>query len=112
MAKINTTDYENTHGRKPRGYGYWMIRIGSRKETFTGSYGEVIKNAKAATASWARRRSWSSRRGVRRRPKETTMTTTTKEQRTRTAILMLALQNAGAGRDGASGSGPLSSQRC
>jgi hypothetical protein len=26
-----------------------MIRIGSRKETFTGSYGEVIKNAKAAT---------------------------------------------------------------
>lgn len=48
MVRVNTGKYEASWGKKPRGYGYWFFQIGSRKEAFTGNYGEVIKNAKAA----------------------------------------------------------------
>ncbi len=48
MVRVNTEKYEASWGGKPRGCGYWWFPIGSRKEAFTGNYGEVIKKAKAA----------------------------------------------------------------
>jgi hypothetical protein len=47
MVRVNTAKYEFSHGRKPRGHGWWWFRIGKREEAFTGKYGEVIKTAKA-----------------------------------------------------------------
>ncbi len=48
MVRVNTEKYEASWGKKPRGFGYWIFRIGRRQEAFTGKYGEVVKNAKAA----------------------------------------------------------------
>jgi hypothetical protein len=48
--RVNTEQYEVSWGKKPRGYGYWWFQIGTRQEAFTGNYGEVIKNAKAAAS--------------------------------------------------------------
>lgn len=50
-VKINTTLYQKVWGKKPRGYGYWFVRIGNHKEVFTGTYSDVIKSAKAVARS-------------------------------------------------------------
>ena len=49
-VRVNTEQYEASWSKKPRGFGYWIFRIGKRQEAFTGKYGEVIRNAKAAAS--------------------------------------------------------------
>lgn len=49
---ISTQNYEDTHGRKPRGRGQWAFSIGRRPGestmvTCNGSYSECCRQAKA-----------------------------------------------------------------
>ncbi len=45
--RTNTNEYERTHGRKPRGTGMWLFKIGNRETLFasTGTYTEAKKSA-------------------------------------------------------------------
>ena len=43
--RVNTTDYEWTTGRKPRGYGHWAFEICGETYFFTGTYGAAKKQA-------------------------------------------------------------------
>jgi hypothetical protein len=52
MMRIDTENYEASHGRKPRGDGYWFFFIKGRDGEaipymFTGGYGNACKAVKA-----------------------------------------------------------------
>ena len=42
---VDTSKYENTHGKQPRGYGMWFFKIGNKEVHFTGSYGVCKQKA-------------------------------------------------------------------
>jgi hypothetical protein len=44
--KVKTNDYVNTHGKAPKGYGFWFFQIGEQKSHITGNYSEAVKCAK------------------------------------------------------------------
>ena len=48
-VEFNTREYEFSHGKSPRGYGYWAFFFDNEKEPqwFTGKYSEVKKLARA-----------------------------------------------------------------
>jgi len=41
----NTREYQFSHGRKPRGHGFWMFRISGLLYQGTGSYTEIKAEA-------------------------------------------------------------------
>lgn len=47
--RVNTTEYIFSHGRKPRGYGYWAFQVGEifpdAMVWFRGTYSEALKAA-------------------------------------------------------------------
>lgn len=47
--KVSTYGYENTHGRRPRGFGTWWFRVftsGFSKEvSFRGTYSDARREA-------------------------------------------------------------------
>ena len=52
--EVRTSEYERSHGKKPRGYGFWAIWMGrdtsdiDKAHWFQGmTYGEAVKQAKA-----------------------------------------------------------------
>jgi hypothetical protein len=53
-VEVNTTEYEFSHGKKPRGYGYWAFQVGRNPEPFFakgGTYSEAVREAKQHAAS-------------------------------------------------------------
>ena len=49
--RVNTDKYVASHGKKPRGQGFWMIAINGKSHEFPHcSYGEAVKKAKAIAA--------------------------------------------------------------
>ena len=44
--EVKTTDYVNTHGKDPKGYGFWFFQIGEQTGHITGNYSEAVKYAK------------------------------------------------------------------
>jgi len=52
VVSVNTTEFEFSHGYKPRGYGLWWFEIGTEQECFSGLYhGARFKAIKKARAS-------------------------------------------------------------
>lgn len=47
--QVSTSEYEFSHGKKPRGYGQWAFFFDNDKEPFwaTGKYGDAKKMAVA-----------------------------------------------------------------
>lgn len=37
MIRFDTRQFENSHGRKPRGYGLWWFEFGTRTLQYTGT---------------------------------------------------------------------------
>ena len=55
---VNTTEFENSHGRKPRGHGYWGFRLSGgmndgREFWATDKY-SAAKGQALAKAEWFR----------------------------------------------------------
>jgi hypothetical protein len=49
--RIDTAQYEASHGRKPRGYGLWIFEIGGRTFQHTGRYSEAQEMARRYAAT-------------------------------------------------------------
>jgi len=47
-VEVNTTEYEFSHGKKPRGFGCWAFQIGRDPEPYWshGNYGQAVKDAR------------------------------------------------------------------
>ena len=45
--ETNTTKFEFSHGKKPKGFGVWCIKIGSKEFWFNGEFSNVKAQAKA-----------------------------------------------------------------
>jgi hypothetical protein len=50
--EVKTSEYEFSHGKKPRGFGSWAFYMGSEQDTlkahwFHGTYAEAKKQAQA-----------------------------------------------------------------
>jgi len=51
--EVRTARYENSYGKKPRGFGNWAFFMGRdtsdvmKAHFFRGSYGDALKQAKA-----------------------------------------------------------------
>ncbi len=47
---VNTSEYEFSHGRKPRGFGLWVFQVGEEMVWLRGAYTatkkQAIRNAK------------------------------------------------------------------
>jgi hypothetical protein len=50
MVEVNTTEYEFSHGRKPRGYGSWAFRFEGdiALHWYQGTYSEARSAARKA----------------------------------------------------------------
>ena len=44
-VQVNTTEYEFSHGKKPRGFGQWVFFFGNVMFTYNGTYGDAKKAA-------------------------------------------------------------------
>lgn len=44
-VRVETTEYEFSHGHAPRGFGRWMFEVGSEWLDFTGLYTQVKAQA-------------------------------------------------------------------
>tara|TARA_Y100000310_G_C20360842_1_gene658905 strand:- start:316 stop:528 length:213 start_codon:yes stop_codon:yes gene_type:complete len=52
VKEVGTTEYENSHGHKPRGWGNWIFLVWESEKchgevTVTGNYGEARRKALA-----------------------------------------------------------------
>lgn len=47
MIECRTTRYKFSHGKAPRGIGYWAFEIANETHLFQGSYGQAKKLALA-----------------------------------------------------------------
>jgi len=50
--EVSTRLFEYSHGKRPRGYGYWLLDLTKGRTTLeqfghTGNYSEAVKLAKA-----------------------------------------------------------------
>lgn len=43
--RVNTSQYEFSHGKQPRGYGHWAFEIGAETLFFSGNYGDAKRQA-------------------------------------------------------------------
>ncbi len=50
--RVETTRYQASHSKAPRGWGRWVFTVGGETFTYTGHYGE----AKRAAFEFARTR--------------------------------------------------------
>ena len=50
--KCSTTQYENSHGKKPRGFGKWAFGNIDEIMFITGKYAEAKKQAAAHFKGW------------------------------------------------------------
>ena len=37
-VSVETTEYRFSHGKEPRGYGFWWFEIGGEQVSYTGKY--------------------------------------------------------------------------
>jgi hypothetical protein len=45
--EVNTREFEFSHGKKPRGSGFWIFFFdNARTFTFAGKYGDAVRAAK------------------------------------------------------------------
>ncbi len=52
--RLETNEYEASHGKKPRGFGLWWFEINNEYHSVTGVYGAAIRQAaKIAKATGA-----------------------------------------------------------
>ena len=49
-VRVETSKYENSNGKAPKGFGAWWFEANGQMFEFTGSYGE----AKKAAVKWAK----------------------------------------------------------
>ena len=47
-VKVDTSQYEYTWGRKPRGLDYWVFQIGRQLYSFYGSFRQCVSAARLA----------------------------------------------------------------
>lgn len=45
--RVETTQYEWSHGKRPRGFGFWMIKVGEENKEYPHStFSQAVKEAK------------------------------------------------------------------
>ncbi len=54
MIRVETNEFEGSHGKGPRGYGYWMFEIGGGVTVQTTGFSGMYTEAKQMATKWAR----------------------------------------------------------
>ena len=46
MIRIDFTDYCNSYGQKPSGFGDWLFKVGDHQLLFQGLFSDALQQAK------------------------------------------------------------------